>query len=295
MNAPGDVVRSARIDHAAVLTIDNPPVNVLSRVVLDALSERLDEVLEDPEVRAVVLVSAAEKAFAAGANIREMAPMGPSEAFEHGRRGQALTRQIERLPLPVIAAVHGVAYGGGCEIVLACDFVIASTDAQFGQPEINLGIMPGWGGTRRLPRRVGTVRARRWILAGRPVTAEAAEAAGLVERVVPRAELLSTALALAEELATKPALALAAAKYALLNAVDPDLDRGLAYELDLWSRLFGTVGQKDGMEAFLAKRALVPRARDDWDRQSVGFPWAEGAEARVGSGKRKKGEVSGRN
>jgi enoyl-CoA hydratase len=294
MNPPEDVVRSARIDHAFVLTIDNPPVNVLSRVVLDALSDRLDEALDDPEVRAVVLNSAAEKAFAAGANIREMAPMGPAEAFEHGGRGQALTRKIERLPLPVIAAVHGVSYGGGCEVVLACDFVIASTDAQFGQPEVNLGIMPGWGGTRRLPRRIGAARARRWILAGRPVTAEAAEAAGLVERVVPRSELLSSALALAEELAAKPALALAAAKYALLHAIDPDIDRGLAYELDLWSRLFGTPGQKEGMEAFLAKRALVPRPRSDWARDSTGFPWAEGTDGSGASGKRKKAGVSGR-
>ncbi len=274
MNPPGDVVRSARIDHALVLTIDNPPVNVLSRVVLDALASRLAEAEADPEVRAVVLASAAEKAFAAGANIREMAPMGPAEAFEHGARGQAITRAIERLPLPVIAAVHGVCYGGGCEIVLACDFVVASADAQFGQPEINLGIMPGWGGTRRLPRRIGAARARRWILAGRPVTAEAAEAAGLLDRVVPRSELLATALALGEELATKPPLALAAAKYALLEALDGQIDRGLAYELDLWARLFGTAGQREGMEAFLAKRPLVPRAREGWTEASVGFPWS---------------------
>jgi len=294
MNAPGDVVRSARIDHALVLTIDNPPVNVLSRIVLDALSERLDEAVDDLEVRAVVLVSAAEKAFAAGANIREMAPMGPAEAFEHGSRGQSLTRKIERLPLPVIAAVHGVSYGGGCEIVLACDFVLASTDAQFGQPEINLGIMPGWGGTRRLPRRIGLAAARRWVLLGRPVTAEAAEAAGLVDRVVPRSELLSSSLALAEELAAKPALALAAAKYALLHAIDPDVDRGLAYELDLWARLFGTRGQKEGMEAFLAKRALVPAPRDDWERASAGFPWSRESAAGPPGGKRKKGGVSGR-
>ncbi len=285
MDPPGDIVRSARIDHALVVTVDNPPVNVLSRAVLDALSTRLAESVDDPEVRAVVLTSAAEKAFAAGANIREMAPMGPAEAFEHGRRGQSLTRQIERLPLPVIAAVHGVCYGGGCEVVLACDFVVASVDAQFGQPEVNLGVMPGWGGTQRLPRRIGVARARRWILAGRPVTAEAAEASGLVDRVVPRSELLSTALGLAEELATKSALALAAAKYALLHAIDAEIDPGLAYELDLWSRLFGTQGQRDGMEAFLAKRPLVPRARDAWATESEGFPWGEGTAA---IGKRKK-------
>jgi enoyl-CoA hydratase/carnithine racemase len=294
MDPTGGLVRSARIDHALVLTLDNPPVNVLSRVVLDALSQRLDEAEADPDVRVVVLASAAEKAFAADANIREMAPMGPTEAFDHGGRGQAITRKIERLPLPVIAAVHGVCFGGGCEIALACDFIVASTDAQFGQPEINLGVMPGWGGTQRLPSRVGAARARRWILSGRPVTAENAEAAGLVDRVVPRTELLATSLFLAEELATKPPLALAAAKFALLYAIDAEIDRGLAYELDLWSRLFGTEGQKEGMQAFLAKRPLAPLSRADWEQMSSGFPWDRSPTAPASSGKRKNTEVSGR-
>src|SRR5580658_5832158 len=116
MAVPPEIVRSARIGPTLVLTLDHPPVNVLSRAVLDALEERLTEAEADPEVRVVVLASAAEKAFAAGANIREMAPMGPPEALEHGGRGQAITRKIERLPLPVIAAVNGVCFGGGCEI-----------------------------------------------------------------------------------------------------------------------------------------------------------------------------------
>lgn len=294
MAATPDLVRAARIDRTLVLTIDHPPVNVLSRVVLDALTARLEEAEQDPEVRVVVLASAAEKAFAAGANIREMAPMGPEEAFEHGGRGQAVTRQIERLPLPVIAAVHGVCLGGGCEIVLACDMVVASTDAQFGQPEINLGVMPGWGGTRRLPRRIGAARARRWILTGRSVPAQEAADAGLVDRVVPRAELLSTALSMATELATKPPLALAAAKYALLQSLDPDIDRGLAYELDLWAHLFGTEGQREGMQAFLTKSPLPLHPRADWDRISADFPWAKHPANVSSTGKRKKDEVSGR-
>ncbi|HTW39879.1 MAG TPA: enoyl-CoA hydratase-related protein [Thermoplasmata archaeon] len=290
MAAPPDLVRAARIGPTLVLTLDHPPVNVLSRVVLDALERRLEEAEADADVRAVVLASAAEKAFAAGANIREMAPMGPAEARVHGGRGQAITRAIERLPLPVIAAVHGVCLGGGCELALACDFIVASTDAQFGQPEINLGVMPGWGGTRRLPRRIGAARARRWILSGRSVPAAEAAEAGLVDRVVPRAELLPTALSIASELASKPPVAIAAAKYALLNALDPDIDRGLEYELDLWARLFGTAGQKEGMEAFLAKRPLPTYTRVDWETSSLGFPWAPGAGR---TGKRKKGKVSG--
>jgi enoyl-CoA hydratase/carnithine racemase len=270
---PG-LVRTERRGACLLLTLDNPPVNVLSRAVLERLLEVLFDAEKDPEVRAVVLASAAEKAFAAGADIHEMAPMNPEEAQVHGARGQSVTRAIERLPLPVIAAVHGVCLGGGCEIVLACDFVVASEDARFGQPEINLGVMPGWGGTRRLPRRIGATRARRWILTGAAVGARDAERDGLVDRVVARPDLLPTALALAEELAAKPPVALAAAKYALQRATDPSIDDGLAYELDLWARLFGTEGQKTGMRAFLEKKALPPVSRADWESASAGFPWA---------------------
>jgi enoyl-CoA hydratase len=287
MEPPAGLVRSAKLGTTLVLTLDHPPVNVLSRATLELLRTELERAEGDEDVRAVVLASAAEKAFAAGADIRAMAPMGPAEAREHGHLGQSVTRAIERLPLPVIAAVHGVAYGGGCEICLACDFIVASEDAQFGQPEINLGIMPGWGGSRRLPRRVGAARARRWILTGRPVAAAEAAAAGLVDRVVPRAELLPTALALAGELAAKPPLALAAAKYALLEAIDPNIEDGLAYELDLWARLFGTEGQREGMGAFLAKRPLASLGRSNWSAASAGFPWADRAPTRRTPGKKK--------
>ena len=287
------LVSSERHGATLRLTLDHPPVNVLSRPVLDALAARLTEAEADPGVRVVVLASASEKAFAAGANIREMAPMGPAEAREHGSRGQAITRQIERLPLPVIAAVHGVCLGGGCEIALACDFILASPDAQFGQPEINLGVMPGWGGTRRLPRRIGAARARRWILTGRPVSAADALTAGLVDQVVPREELWPAALRLAEELATKPPLALAAAKYALLNALDPGIDAGLAFEVDLWARLFGTAGQREGMRAFLEKRTLTPTDRSGWAAASEGFPWGAPSDPRPDR-KQNKPKASGR-
>lgn len=286
---PREVVHSERRGTTVVLTLDSPPVNVLARPVLEALSERLSDAEDDPEARVVVLRSAFDRAFAAGADIREMAELNPERARVHGGRGQAITRQIERLPLPVIAAVRGVAFGGGCEICLACDFIIAGEDAQFGQPEINLGVMPGWGGTRRLPRRIGAPLARRWILTGRPVSAAEAYAQGLVERVVPPADVLPTAIALAEELATKPPVALAAAKYAILSALDPAIDLGLAYELDLWARLFGTEGQREGMRAFLEKRPPPPAtARKDWETVSMGLPWETDAERRS-KGKRHKG------
>jgi enoyl-CoA hydratase/carnithine racemase len=283
-----EYVHHERRGRTLVLTLDKPPVNVLSRPVLEELLGRLDEAERDPEVRVVVLASAAPKAFAAGADIKEMARLGPAEAHVHGARGQSVTRRIERLPLPVIAAVHGVCLGGGCEVALACDFIVASDDASFGQPEINLGVMPGWGGTRRLPRRIGAARARRWILTGAPVPATEAYAEGLLDRIVPRSELLPAALALAEELAGKPPVPLAAAKYALLHAIDPGIDEGLDYELDLWARLFGTDDQKEGMRAFLEKRPLPGRSRADWERASTGFPWSARSPEQPDRGERKR-------
>jgi len=288
-----DLVRFERRGSTALLTLDNPPVNVLSKIVLDALSARLAEAESDPAARVVVLASASEKAFAAGADIREMAGMGPDQARVHGGRGQAITRQIELLPLPVIAAVHGIALGGGCEICLACDFILASDDAKFGQPEINLGVMPGWGGTRRLPRRIGAARARHWIMTGGSVSAREAFDQGLVGRIVPRADLLPAALTLAEELAAKPPLALAAAKYAVLRSLDPRIDEGLSYELDLWARLFGSEGQREGMRAFLEKRTPPVPSRKDWESASEGFPWSDPAN-RPSMGKRNKAGTSTR-
>ncbi|MCI4324693.1 MAG: enoyl-CoA hydratase-related protein [Thermoplasmata archaeon] len=256
------LVRLERRGAVAILTIDHPPVNVLNAEVLDALVARLAEVDADRSVRAVVLCGAAEKAFAAGADIREMAPMGPSQARRHGAKGQGATVAIERTSVPVIAAVHGSCLGGGCELALACDFVIASEEARFGQPEVNLGVMPGWGGTQRLPRRIGSVKARYWIYTGRSVSAAEAMENGWILQVVPKSRLLEEALLLAEELAGKSADALAAAKFALQRAVDRGLTEGLAYELRIWESLFATADQKEGMRAFLEKRKWVPAERD---------------------------------
>jgi enoyl-CoA hydratase len=267
-------VRTEKKDSVAVVWIDHPPVNVLSTEVLRSLVERLREIERDGQVRAVVLAGAGEKAFAAGASIHEMAPMKPPQARVHGSQGQFVTRTLERLPIPVIAAVHGVCVGGGCEIAMSCDFIIASDDALFGQPEINLGVMPGWGGTQRLPRRVNPTTARAWVYTGRSVPASEAYDAGLVYRVVPRPDLLNVAIAFARELSEKSPLALAAAKYAMNRAIDPDLDGGLAFELTLWERLFGTADQKEGMRAFLEKRSWIPTDRANWARDSREFPWS---------------------
>jgi enoyl-CoA hydratase len=268
-----ELVHYRRAGAVAHLVLDHPPVNVLSTEVLQALGAAFDRAESDAEARVVVLESAAAKAFAAGADIRSMAAMGPTEAKVHGRRGQAAAERIERSPLPAIAAVHGSCLGGGTELVLACDFVIASDDALFGQPEIKLGVMPGWGGTQRLPRRIGTARAREWIMTGRSVPAAEAEREGLVLQVVPRAELAAAADRLAAELARQPATALAAAKYALQRAIDRGSEAGMTLELDLWHRLFATPDQKEGMRAFLEKRPMTLAPRRPQQEEKVGFPW----------------------
>jgi enoyl-CoA hydratase len=275
--AGGERVRYRRAGAVAHLVIDHPPVNVLTSEVLDDLERAIGAAEADAGARVIVLESAQPKAFAAGADIRSMAAMGPEESRRHGRRGQAATERIERSPLPVIAAVHGSCLGGGTEIVLACDLVIASDDAIFGQPEIRLGVMPGWGGTQRLPRRVGAARAREWVLTGRSVPASAARDQGLVLEVVPRAELAAAATRLAEELAQLPSTALAAAKYALHRGIDRGLSEGLAFELDLWHRLFATDDQKEGMRAFLEKRPMRPAERRPGPGARHGFPWEDSA------------------
>ena len=267
-------VRLERKGPVAVLTMNSPPLNILTADLLHDLSHQLAAASADAKVRAIVLTSGLEKGFAAGASIREMATMGPREAERHGALGQHVTRQIEACPLPVVIAVHGICLGGGSEIAEACDFVLASDDATFGQPEVNLGVMPGWGGTQRLPRRVGPQQARAWTMLGRSIDARTAFDQGLIWKVVPRAELMTEAMRLASELAQKPPLALAAAKYALNDAIDRGETQGLALERRLWSQLFGTPDQREGMTAFLEKRPPVFWGRDDWSRDSQGFPWA---------------------
>lgn len=267
-------VRLERKGPIAVLTLNSPPLNILTAALLRDLSRQLTAATADAKVRAIVLTSGLEKGFAAGASIREIVTMGARDAERHGALGQAVTLQIEACPLPVVAAVHGICVGGGSEIVEACDFALASDDATFGQPEINLGVMPGWGGTQRLPRRIGPQEARAWILLGRSITARAAHEHGLIWKLVPRADLMPEAMRLASELAQKPPLALAAAKYAINDAIDRAETKGLAFERRLWSQLFGTPDQREGMTAFLEKRPPVFWGRDDWSRDSQGFPWA---------------------
>ncbi|NUM88837.1 MAG: enoyl-CoA hydratase/isomerase family protein [Bdellovibrionales bacterium] len=207
-----------------------------------------------PTVDAVILTGSGEKSFVAGADILEMKGKSPQEGEDFARVGQAVTRALELLPQPVIAAVNGFALGGGCEFAMACDFTLASENAVFGQPEVALGIIPGFGGTVRLARYVGLARARELILTGRKIKADEALRIGLVNEVVPQARLLERAHAVAQEIRRNSPLAVARAKK-LMNQVESlSVDAGLREEALQFSGLFGSHDQREGMGAFSEKR-----------------------------------------
>ncbi|MBI2962243.1 MAG: enoyl-CoA hydratase/isomerase family protein [Deltaproteobacteria bacterium] len=239
----------------ATLTFDRPKaLNALNPDTLREVLRCLRDARRQSVLRAIVLTGAGDKAFVAGADIAAMSTMSVLEAREMARLGQRVTTAIEDLPMPVIAAVNGFALGGGLEMVMACDLVIASERARFGQPEINLGIIPGFGGTQRLARRVGAPRAREMIYGGEMIDAETAYRWGLVNRVVKPGDLLGEARRLAATLAAKPAVALAQAKHAIQRGLDVDLENGLRLEAEAFAVTFSTDDRREGMEAFLGKR-----------------------------------------
>ncbi|MHC3437608.1 enoyl-CoA hydratase/isomerase family protein [Natrialbaceae archaeon A-gly3] len=241
-------------DDVATITVDRPEsLNALNRETLLALEEAISETRDD-EARAVVLTGTGEDAFVAGADIAAMQEMDTDEAQKYTEIGHRVFDAIQNHEAPVIAAVNGYAFGGGCELALASDLRVASENAVFGQTEIDLGIIPGWGGTQRLPRIVGDATARRMIFLGERIGAEEAAEAGLVEEVVAIEDLEDTVTEIAEEIAAKPRFAMTAAKEALNQAQEVPESAGLAFERRLWSGLFGTHDQREGMAAFLEKR-----------------------------------------
>jgi enoyl-CoA hydratase/carnithine racemase len=238
----------------ATVVVDRPDrLNALNVETLGALSSALDAA-EDAGARAVVVTGAGEKAFVAGADIEHMSEMSTPEALAYAETGHDLCRQVTEFPAPVIAAVNGYAFGGGCELALACDLRVASERALVGQTEIDLGIVPGWGGTQRLPRLVGDELARRMIFFGERVDASDANEYGLVGEVVAHDELDDRVDEMAADLAAKPRHALAAAKDALNATHESDLSSGLAYERRTFAGLFGTPDQREGMAAFTEDR-----------------------------------------
>ncbi len=236
----------------AVVTLNRPQaLNALSYGLVKDLCLAMQELDRDKEVR-VMIVTGGEKVFAAGADIKEMADRGPFDERIHERLDYR--DQINKMTKPVIAAVSGFALGGGCELAMSCDIIIASETARFGQPEVNLGIIPGSGGTQRLTRLLGKHRAMEMVLTGDIVNAPDAERFGLVNRVVPVELLLEEAKNVAKKIAAKPALAIKEAKEAVLKAANSSLDEGLEFERKAFYLLFASEDRAEGMKAFLEKR-----------------------------------------
>jgi len=251
-----DLVLAERRGAVALLTLNRPDaLNALSSAVLGELAVRIDAVAADAGVRALV-VTGAGRGFVAGADIVEMRALSALEAEAFSRLGHETLAQLEALAIPTIAAVNGFALGGGCELALACDWIYASRNARFGQPEVNLGLLPGFGGTSRLVRRVGPAWAKELILSGEPIDAETAQRIGLVNRVFEDAEaLLVAALAAGETIAKKGPLAIASAKRVMQEAQDADVRVAHALEQTAFGAIFATEDRAEGMDAFRAKRA----------------------------------------
>ena len=255
-----ELVLSERREAVALLTLNRPDqLNALSGRMLEALRARVAEVAADAAVRALV-VTGAGRAFAAGADIAEMQRMTPLEAEAFSRLGHDTFGAFEALPVPVIAAVNGFALGGGLELALACDWIYAARKAKLGQPEVTLSLIPGFGGTSRLPRRVGPAWARELVLSGEPIASDVAERIGLVNRVFEdEAALLDAALAMGRTLARKGPLALARAKRVLLEGQDADVRVAHALEQQAFGALFASQDRDEGLAAFVEKRE--PRFR----------------------------------
>ncbi|HEX9296753.1 MAG TPA: enoyl-CoA hydratase-related protein [Polyangiaceae bacterium] len=235
------------------LTLNRPDkLNALNASLMGELTEAFRAV--DPRKARVVIVTGAGKAFSAGADIAEMSGLSTIEAKALSDAGHVLGSLIESFACPVIAAVNGVALGGGCELALACDFIYASETAKFGQPEVNLGVIPGFGGTQRLARRVGIAMARELIYTGEIIAAERALAIGLVNAVVAPGELLTRVGGVADQIAAKGPLAIAQAKRAMLCGVAGDMTAANELEAQAFAVLFGSEDQKEGMKAFVEKR-----------------------------------------
>ncbi len=242
-------------DGVALLRIDRPQqLNALNQVTLVDLESALSSLAQDDSVRVIVLTGAGDKAFVAGTDIKEMVGLDPLGAAAFARHGQQVLAQIAALPKPVIAAVNGYALGGGFELALACDFIYAAEGAKFGLPETTLGIMPGFGGTQKLTRLVGTNVAKELIFTGMMISAERAAEIGIVNQVVVAAELLDVALQAGKAIVANGGIGVAMAKEAIGKGAEMPLSEALAYEGNLFALLFATEDQKEGMSAFVEKR-----------------------------------------
>jgi enoyl-CoA hydratase len=239
----------------ATITFNRPKaLNALNSALLDEFSQALDEVAADENIRVLVLTGAGDKAFVAGADINELAACNSLTAKNFSRKGHTIIGKLQELHIAVIAAVNGFALGGGTEIAIACDFIYASENAKFGQPEINLGIIPGFGGTQRLPRLIGVNMAKEMIFTGKLISAAEALRLGLVNKVVAPEALMDEVMKTAGEIASKGKVSLRAAKQAVNTGINADLATGLNIEIDAFALCMASTDSKEGTTAFLEKR-----------------------------------------
>lgn len=237
-----------------IITINRPKaLNALNSAVLDELNQTLDAV-DQNEIRCLILTGAGEKSFVAGADIGEMSTLTKAEGEAFGKKGNDVFRKLETFPIPVIAAVNGFALGGGCEISMSCDIRICSENAVFGQPEVGLGITPGFGGTQRLARIVGMGRAKEIIYTASNIKADEAYRIGLVNKVVPQEELMAAAQKMASKIASNAPVAVRLSKKAINEGLQVDMDKAIVIEEHAFGDCFATEDQKEGMSAFLEKR-----------------------------------------
>jgi len=244
-----------KTDGVGIIRIDRPEaMNSLNEQVLKELDAAVEQAENDPDVKAVIITGEG-KAFVAGADIAEMQTLDENAGYAFGRLGQQVFRRIEIMDKVVIAAVNGYALGGGCELAMACDIRIAGEKTKFGQPEVGLGIIPGYSGTQRLPRLVGKGKAMELIVTGAVISAETAEAIGLVNKVVSQDAVLNEALSLAKKIGANAPLAVSYAKKAIREGLEiSDMDQAIQVEAVLFGKCFATSDQKEGMTAFLEKR-----------------------------------------
>lgn len=239
----------------ATVTINRPKaLNALNQQTLEELLQCFTAIGKDASIQVVIVTGSGEKAFVAGADISNMQSLDAIAGKKFGRLGHEVMDAIASAVQPVIAAVNGFALGGGCELAIACDMRLASQNAKFGLPEVKLGVIPGFGGTQRLPRLIGKGMANELLFSGNMIDAEEAHRIGLVNRVVPQDELLGACVELAENIAARGPVAVRLCKESVSNGLEMDLKRGCAYERDLFALCFATADQKEGMAAFLEKR-----------------------------------------
>ena len=247
-------IRYEKNDGIAFVTINRPEaLNALNSTVISELELVIAEIEKDADLRAMILTGEG-RSFVAGADIGEQYPLDVASGRKWGQRGSALMRRIEKLEIPTIAAVNGFALGGGCELAMSCDIILASEKAKFGQPEVGLGITPGFSGTQRLPRRVGIAKAKELIYSGKVIGAAEAEKIGLVNAVYAPEELMNGAIAMAKSFMANAPIAVKYSKACIDRGMDMDIDNGIALENELFAMCFATADQKEGMGAFLEKR-----------------------------------------